>query len=156
MVAQSERSLTEMAREDERLRLQAKRWEERNLSCLSIVDDLRQLRYSRELIIPVDPGGKLGQVDQLDYGSGHGPAWKERVGPLVPEGRAGARGPEWLIYGYLQPEYLSSLPNGFKPCGSSADSELTHILQIPPLQLAWKVRLNTVTGNCRWRLRLPL
>jgi hypothetical protein len=108
--------------------------EERNVFCFNLADYLKQMCEDSGLILPVDPGGKLGQFGLSDHGGGHGPPWKGKGGPLVSAGKDGDRGSDILIPGCVDREHLSSLPNGFKPCGQSADLESTHETAAPSSQ----------------------
>jgi hypothetical protein len=53
--------MIETVKEDEKVSSQAERWDERNVLSLDVVECVRGMCDSNKLIIPVDPGDKLGQ-----------------------------------------------------------------------------------------------
>jgi hypothetical protein len=71
-------------------------------------------------------GSTLGQSNALLYGGGHGPPWKGRPTPLVPAGKAGARGSEQISSHCSQSVLLSSLPTDLEQCASQVGLSQAH------------------------------
>jgi hypothetical protein len=101
-------------------------WANRERLCLDLIELISLQNRSTQQMNGPDEGNTLGQSNTLLYGEGHGPPWKGRVTPLVPAGKAGARGSEQISSDCSQSALFSCLPTGLDQCASHAELSQAH------------------------------
>jgi hypothetical protein len=106
-------------------RSKAIQWTAREGFCSDLVDLLKRRIATTDADLTQNAGGTFGQLEPFSFGNGHGSPCKGRVIPLVPAGKARARGSEQISEDCCQPELLSTLPTSLIERESSADLELS-------------------------------
>jgi hypothetical protein len=111
--------------------VEAQHWAKREKFCSELIELIVQRSLTTTQKDSRNEGSTLGQSNALLYGGRHGPPWKGRATPLVPAGKAGARGSEQISSDCSQSVFLSHLPTGINLCASQVDLSQAHESAVP-------------------------